>query len=115
MKKCEKHAGRQESDGTRVGINKELISLAVGGLRSWKGEGEKNGNALTVNKGREKARVKYSSPSPAGPSCLQREGAGGEGEASAKKTLPPVSELSGFSPTKGRNEARRDAKHAAKQ
>lgn len=41
MKKCEKHAGRQESDGTRVGINKELISPAVGGLWSWKGEGKK--------------------------------------------------------------------------
>lgn len=57
---------------------------------------EKNGNALKINKGREKARVKYSSPSPAGPSCLQREGAGGVGETSAKKTFPSISELSSF-------------------
>lgn len=41
MKKCEKRAARQESDGTRVGINKKMISLAVGGLWIWKGEGKK--------------------------------------------------------------------------
>lgn len=55
---------------------------------------KKNGNALEINKGREKARVKYSSPSPARPSCLQRGGAGGAGETWAEKTLPSVSELS---------------------
>lgn len=48
---------------------------------------KKNGNALKINKGREKARVKYSSPSTAGPSCLQREGLGGGGARQRKLFL----------------------------
>lgn len=52
MKEWEKNAGSQESHGTRVGINKEMISLAVGGHWSRRGE-EKNG-APSRNKQRRR-------------------------------------------------------------
>lgn len=49
MKEWEKNAGSQKSDGTRVGINKEMISLAVGGQWSRRGE-EKMEHPLEINK-----------------------------------------------------------------
>lgn len=95
MKKCEKHAGRSQVGHVWALIKSWSVWLWEDcGVGTEKG---KNGNALKINKGRENARVKYSSPSPAGTSCLQREGAGGVGGTSAKKTLPSVSEFSSFS------------------